>query len=136
VARGSVRKTVERAKSANYLAVAENFYKGAEVAKDYEYWNAAGVLIVHAAIAYADAIAIRIGGVKSQGEDHQNATALLEEFVAASEQKKRALNHLRTIIDHKTSVSYSGNIYGKSDVDRLWKHVERFRAWSLEVLHP
>lgn len=132
--RGSVRKSVDRAKSANYQAVAESFHGAAEVAKEYEYWNAAGILIVHAAIAYADAIAIKIGGVKSQGEDHHDTAALLEELIASSETKKRALNHLRSIIDHKTSVSYSGELYGKTDVDQLWKHMERFRSWVLEVL--
>jgi uncharacterized protein (UPF0333 family) len=134
VVRGSVRKTVERAKSVNYKTVAENFSKGAEVAREYEYWNAAGVLVIHAAIAYADAISIKVGSVKSQGEDHHDTIALLEDLVAASESKKKALNHLRTIIDHKTSVSYSGDVYTKSDVDRLWKHMERFQGWALEVL--
>lgn len=132
--RGRVRRTVNRAKSANYRAVAENFHGAAELAREYEYWNAAGVLIVHAAIAFADALAIKIGGVKSQGEDHHDAAALLEELIAASEQKKRALNHLRSIIDHKTSVSYSGELYARSDVDQLWKHMERFRGWALEIL--
>jgi hypothetical protein len=134
VVRGSIRKTVDRAKSVNYKTVAENFHDAAEMAREYEYWNAAGVLIVHAAIAYADAIAIMIGGVKSQGEDHHDTAALLDELVATGETKKRALHHLRSIIDHKTSVSYSGELYGKRDADQLWKHMERFRDWALEVL--
>ncbi len=132
--RGSVRKAVERAKSANYKAVAENFHGAAEMAKEYEYWNAAGVLIVHAALAYADALVIKIGGVKSQGEDHHDTVALMDELVATSEAKKRTLNHLRSIIDRKTAVSYSGELYGKSDVEQLWKHMQRFRSWALEVL--
>jgi hypothetical protein len=135
VVRGSVRRNVDRAKSANYQAVAQNFHGAAEMAREYEYWNAAGVLIVHAAITYADAIAIQIGGVKSQGEDHHDTAALLEELIATTESKKRALHQLRSIVDHKTSVSYSGELYGKSDVDQLWKHMERFRRWALEILN-
>ncbi|MCG2726610.1 MAG: hypothetical protein L6420_10275 [Elusimicrobia bacterium] len=63
------RVSVPRSKNSDYARVAENFYHGAETAKEFEYWNAAGVLIIHAAIAYADAITIKFGGVKNKGED-------------------------------------------------------------------
>jgi hypothetical protein len=39
--------------------VAESFAGGAEAAKSFECWNATRVLIVHSAIAYADAIFIK-----------------------------------------------------------------------------
>jgi hypothetical protein len=134
MARKTIQKKVDRAKSSNYKIVANNFFNGAEVAREYEYWNAAGVLIVHAAIAYADSVTIKLGGVKSQGEDHYDTISLLDEFVAPNPDKKNALNQLKKIIDHKTSVSYSGDIYEKEDVDRLWKLLERFRNWALTVL--
>jgi hypothetical protein len=114
--------------------VAESFYRGAELAREFEYWNASGVLIVHAAIAPADAIAIRLAGVKSRGEDHHETIALLEEVVAPGEEKKKALQHLRRIIDHKNAVSYSGEIYARTDIELLWKQVERFREWAMDVL--
>jgi len=104
------------------------------MAREYEYWNAAGVLIVHAAIALADAVAIRIGGTKCRGEDHHEAIALLEELVAPSEGKKRALQQFRRVIDHKTAVSYSGEVYGRADIDEMWRLVNRFRTWALDVL--
>ncbi len=130
----SIRKNIDRAKSSNYRTVADNFYHGADVAKEYEYWNAAGVLIVHAAIAFADAVTIKIGGVKSQGENHYDTVALIDELVTPSADKQKALNQLRKIIAHKTSVSYSGDIYSKKDVDRLWVLLERFRKWAVMVL--
>jgi len=68
--RGSQRVSIERLQAANYIRVAENFYNGADVATQYEYWNASGVLIVHSAIAYADALTIKYGGVKSKGENY------------------------------------------------------------------
>ena len=114
--------------------MAESFYRGAELAREFEYWNASGVLIVHAAIALADAIAIRLAGVKSRGEDHHETIALLEEVVAPGAEKKKALQHLRRIIDHKNAVSYSGEIYERTDIEQLWKQVARFRKWALDVL--
>lgn len=132
--RNSRQVTVERAKYINYKSVADNFYDGAEVAADFEYWNAAGVLIVHAAIAYGDAVTIKYGGVKSKGEDHQQLVNVLENVVAHSKEKKNALNQLRNIIAHKNSVSYSGNIYKKQDIDKLHKHIDRFKNWIEAIL--
>jgi hypothetical protein len=123
VANSKARIPVNRSKVKDYRSVAESFYHGAELAREFEYWNASGVLIVHAAIALADAIAIKLAGVKSRGEDHHEAIALLEEVVAPGVEKKKALQHLRRIIDHKNAVSYSGEIYGRTYIERLWKQV-------------
>ena len=75
-AKGS-RITVDRSRSRDYAAVAKYFMQGAELAKEFEYWNADGVLIVHAAIAYTDAITIKVGGVKSPGEDQWGEPSLM-----------------------------------------------------------
>jgi hypothetical protein len=107
---------------------------GAETAREFEYWNAAGVLIVHAAIAYADAVSIKFGGVKSQGENHYECIELINELVADSTKKKTALYQLQRIIDHKTTVSYSGEVYDKKDIDQLWKQVDRFKEWAETML--
>ena len=128
------RIPVHRTKVKDYQSVAESFYRGAELAREFEYWNASGVLIVHAAIALADAIAIKLAGVKSRGEDHHETIVLLEEVVAPGEEKKKALLHLRRIIDHKNAVSYSGELYEKKDIEQLWKQVARFREWAIDLL--
>ena len=127
--RKNVRKEVDKTKSLDYLKVAESFAGGAEVAKDFEYWNAAGILIVHAAIAYADAMCIKYGGVKSQGEDHNQVVALLREILSVNDENKKAFIQLEKIIAHKTSVSYSGDVYDEKDVENLWKNFERFKRW-------
>jgi hypothetical protein len=62
--RKSKRKSVDRSKSNSYKIVADNFIQGAEVAREFEYWNAAEVLIVHAAIALSDALAIKMVGLR------------------------------------------------------------------------
>ena len=77
--------SVPKSRSKDYRRVAESFYKGAETAKEFEYWNAAGVLIVHAAIAYADSISIRRGERKSKGEDHAAAIDLLRSIIKLDE---------------------------------------------------
>lgn len=134
MAKSRTRITVHRTKVRDYRSVAESFYRGAELAREFEYWNASGVLIVHAAIALADAIAIKLAGVKSRGEDHHETIALLEEVVAPGEEKKKALQQLRRIIDHKNAVSYRGEIYDRTDIEQLWKLVGRFREWAMDLL--
>jgi hypothetical protein len=88
------RVTVPRAKKMDYAQVAESFYNGAEMAKGFEYWNAAGLLIVHAAIANTDALTIKFGGVRSKGEDHMAAVDLLRQVMALGEQGRAGIRHL------------------------------------------
>ncbi len=133
--RGSTsRVAVEKSKASSYKAVADNFFDGASVARKFEYWNAAGVLIVHSAIAYADAISIKFAGVKSRGGDHHETVVLLDELVSESDGKKSALSRLHRIIEHKNAVSYSGEVYGRKDIEQLWKLVVRFREWATGIL--
>lgn len=99
------------------------------------YWTAAGVLIVHSAIAYADALTIRLSGQKSAGEDHEDAVALIAEVVAGGEEKTKAVNQLRRIIEEKTRVSYLGDLYEPKETRELWKRLERFREWAKGILN-
>ncbi len=132
--RRSRRVSVLRVKYHDYVKVADNFYSGAELAKEFEYWNAAGVLIIHAAIAYTDAVTIKVGGVKSQGEDHMAAVDLLREVVALDETGQKASNHLARMIEQKNVVSYGGEGFTRTNIEQLWKQLERYKAWAVSIL--
>lgn len=132
--RQSQKITVDKAKASGYKLVAENFYKGAEVAAEFEYWNAAGVLIVHSAIAFGDSITVKLGGVKSKGEDHIALVNLIDSLLPVSHSKKSALLQLSRLIDHKNSVSYSGDLYEQKDIEMLWKYLNRFKSWAQEII--
>jgi len=126
--------SVPKARSKDYRKVAENFYQGAEAAREFEYWNAAGVLIVHAAIAYTDAVTIRRGGVKSKGEDHAAAIGLLRSLIAVDDAAKKALRQFERMIHEKNRVSYEGEMYTRKDIGVLWKSLERYRMWARSLL--
>jgi hypothetical protein len=130
----SPRTKISSARFGNFHGVAVNFYEGAKVAYEYAYYNAAGMLIVHSAIAYSDAISIKNKGIKIKGENHYEIIYLLDDIIHASDEKKKAINHLKSIIDNKNRVSYSGDVYSKKDIDLLWKHFERFKAWAEKLL--
>ena len=130
----SPRKKIDSTRYFDFKEVAKNFYEGAKIASEYSYYNAAGVLIVHSAIAYSDSVSIKNGGVKIQGDNHYEIISLLDDLISHSADKKKALNQLKIIIDHKNKVSYSGDVYHKKDIDALWKHFERYKAWVDELL--
>ncbi|MCI0472918.1 MAG: hypothetical protein L0Y76_04970 [Ignavibacteria bacterium] len=125
---------VDKQKAKDFITVAKNFFNGAEVAAEYEYWNAAGVLIVHSAIAYSDAITVKYGKTKSKSDDHQDVINLIDSLVAGSEDKNKALIQLSKIISHKNLFSYSGDIYTRKDIQFLWKYLERFASWAEKIL--
>ena len=132
--RQNKRVSVQRSRYQDYVRVADSFFAGAEAARTFEYWNAAGLLIIHAAIAYTDAITIKVGGVKSQGDDHMAAVDLVKEVVALDKAGEGALNHLWRMIQEKNVVSYHGEVYTRQDVDKLWKHLERYKSWARSIL--
>lgn len=86
------KKSIPKHRYKDYQNVAEHFYNAAKDSIDLEYYTAAGVIIVHSAIAYTDALCIKLAGVKSIGEDHDNAILLVEKVVADSEEKVKAIN--------------------------------------------
>jgi hypothetical protein len=59
---------------------------------------------------------------------------LVRHLVALDKAGDAALNHLWRMIQEKNLLSYSGEVYSRQDVDKLWKHLERYRTWALSVL--
>ena len=128
------RKSVSRARFIDYQSVADHFYLAAKDSLELEYFTASGVLIVHSAIAFADALCIKLSGVKSTGENHEDTITLVESVVADSSEKSKAINQLRRIIEEKTKVSYLGELYSSAQSKDMLKRLERFREWALIIL--
>ncbi|MEJ2617053.1 MAG: hypothetical protein P8Z35_19025 [Ignavibacteriaceae bacterium] len=128
------RKSLARHRFKEYERVAEHFYNAAKDSNDLEYWTASGVLIVHSAIAFTDALCIKLAGVKSAGENHEDAITLLESITAETEERNRAINQFKRIIEEKTKVSYLGELYTASQTKEMLKRLERFRKWAKEIL--
>ena len=133
--RKSKRTQLDRSSFAKFLKVSNNFEEGALIAYEFEYYNAAGVLIVHAAIALGDALTIKTGGVKCAGENHYEIINLIREKIEDDALRTKALIQLEAIISHKNAVSYSGDIYNRKDLDKMFKHFERFSSWANKILN-
>lgn len=94
--------------------------------------NALGILVVHAAIAYADALCIHAAGCKSKSGEHTDAADLLEQVVADVPEK--ALKALRAVLAEKDRVSYTGECYTLEEGKRLLKRLSSFVTWAREHL--
>ena len=125
---------IDNTKYFDFIKVAENFKNGAELAIEFGYHNAAGVLIVHSAIALADSITIKYSSSKIKGDSYYDIIALLKNVLPPKLMNDSAIDHLKKIIDQKNSVSYSGDIYHKSDIIKLNKHFMRFSGWANSIL--
>ncbi len=125
---------VDKTEVKKYRMIAKGFYDAAVSERDLKRWNAAGLLIVHSAIAYADVLTIKYGGVKSRSENHQDVVKLLENVIKESESKSNALNQLERLIAHKSTVAYSGELYDQQDIEKLLKHLERFKTWAEKLI--
>ena len=128
------RITVERSRYKEYVNVAQHFFDAAKDSMDLDYPTAAGVLIVHSAIAYADAVCIMLSGQRSSGENHEEAIEILDAVAADDKGKRPAMNQLRRIIEEKNRVSYLGELYSPEDTKDMLKRLERFREWALKIL--
>ena len=125
---------IDRNKYLDFKKVAENFSDGAELAYEFGYFNAAGVLIIHSAIALADSLTIKFGSVKMKGDSHYDVIALINELIPDKMKDSSAITHFRKLIEHKNLISYSGDIYQRKDYEKLKKHFDRFARWAMELL--
>lgn len=124
-----VFKKVDVSKHLDFERISKDFISGSESAYTFEYYNAAGVLVIHAAIALADSVTIKLAGKKCSGDSHYDIIELLRQVTPPSANKIKALDQFKKLIDYKNQVAYHGDIYYKKDVDKLLKYFERFRSW-------
>jgi hypothetical protein len=134
VVRKVTRKRVDRSDWTGFLAAAEENYASACAVQASRKYRAAGILLVHAAIAIADALTVRAGGVKSTGEHHQETVDLVRELLPNAVGLGPALRHLETIIHEKGRASYTGDPFTATDIARMRSHHERYALWAKEQL--
>ena len=94
------------AKAMQFLHVAEDAYERADAP------DAAVTLYVHAGIAAADAICARALGVHAQGQNHEDAAALLASV------DKQAASNLRALLAMKTRAGYGHDPIGAERLAR------------------
>jgi hypothetical protein len=132
------RKPVDPGQAEKYRRVGASLVESARalltVADEGDrFGNAIGIVAVHAAIAYTDALTISFGGFKStEGEHRKAADALQAALTHRIDPGKLAL--LRAILGTKDEVSYAGTYYRVEDAGRVLEKTIEYAAWAEELL--
>ena len=88
--------------------------------------------VISAAIGFADAVTIKVGGVQNAGE-HRDVLKILRSVLGARADGEQ-LARLGRVIAHKDAVQY-GHRRGTIDEARqLAKECDRFARWAEEVM--
>jgi len=124
-------KPVDAAFGDGRFRMARAFLKAARdeltLADDQDVGNPAMSQIVHAAIAYADALTARYGRVNSGNHAAAEKTlkAVFGNRLPSSQQTK-----LRRILAEKDEVQYGSRLKTRADAERMLKELEAFAEWA------
>jgi hypothetical protein len=134
VAKLGRRKTIDPSHADKYRRVGEALLDSADslatiADEDDQFGNAIAIVAIHACIAYADALAISHAGFKSTDGDHTRAADVVQDALG-SRADAQALKALRSALQRKDTVSYSGTYYRISDSERLLRDAKAFCAWA------
>lgn len=67
-------------------------------------------------------------------ENHYEVIQLLETTVPKARIDKKTYDNLKSLIDHKNLISYTGDVYQKKDLEKIRKAFKRFRESADSVL--
>ena len=125
----SKTRDVPRERHATYRKKAREFLNAMETALNSGDWDAAGLNAVHCAISAADALTVYYGGVRSAGESHHDAVALLERHVK-DEQIGPKAKTLAKIVSFKNLAAYEDREMTESEARDVVKITQRFFDWA------
>jgi hypothetical protein len=134
--RSGSAKPVDRSEAEKYRRVGASLLASAQaldavaVVGD-PYGNAIGIVAVHAAIAYNDALCIAFRGVRSTEGDHRKAADVLLRALG-HRARPEEVRRLRGMLTIKDRVSYSGQFYTLDEARSLLRDAEAFGAWADE----
>jgi hypothetical protein len=69
------------------------------------YASAAGLLAVHSAISYSDAVLIGLSGRRSRSENHQEAVRALRRACGKANVDRDGILHFQRLVSVKTDIS-------------------------------
>ncbi len=128
------RKNIDRAQAIRYRTVGQSLLKSAQalaaIAEPGDpFGNALGIIGIHAAIAYSDALSVAYGGIRSAAGDHGLAVDSFQEALGPAAEP-RILRDLTAILAEKDHISYQGEYYTVGEAQRLLRRIERFCTWA------
>lgn len=129
-------KHEDRERSAKYQSVARALHTTARdlaLIGEAKYGNGLAIVVIHAAIAYADALTVAYREIKSTDGEHVQAVKVIEDALGEHATPDQ-LRRLRRIIAAKTHASYSGRYYTLKEGRAILGELDTFATWAEERL--
>lgn len=129
-------KRIDPAQADNYAEVGRRLLQAGRVMLEHgdpSHATALAILSVHAAIAFADAATIHVGGRKSASGDHTASVRLLREIVGPR-LPSAIETALRRVLSEKDRFEYQGYLATMREAAALFARAEQVGAWSESVL--
>ncbi len=101
---------------------------------DAEYASATALLAVHSAIAYNDAVLVKLSGKACRGEDHMSAVREVTKRCRARKLDTSGITQLKTLVAAKTRVSYEAQLVSFPYAYELSVASQRFAVWAYKRL--
>lgn len=102
--------------------------------KETYYPSAAALLAVHSAIAYNDAVVMKLTGERSKTQDHSQAIAALKRACERAKIEPLGIAHLSRLLGAKSDISYGDRHVHNQLADALCLAADRFEAWAERVI--
>ncbi len=103
-----------------------------EASPDPDFMSAAAALAVLAGIAASDAACCKALGLRSRGDHHHDAEALLEQITPGG---RDAANAMRRLINLKSEAHYGFYNVATRDLDSVFRQAEKVISFAREVLN-
>ena len=98
------------------------------------YSAAIGLLAVHSAISYNDAVLVRLTGKRPRAQDHRKAIAAIRSACTQGGIGDKGVKHLHRLVSAKADVSYGDEQVKTERIEFLYEAAKRFQAWAEHLL--
>lgn len=98
------------------------------------YAAAVGLLAIHSAISFGDAVLIRLTGQRSRSKDHRKTLDAINKACTKNNIRPDGVKHLEKLVSAKTEISYGDKQADERTVQVLYIAAGRFQAWAEHVL--
>lgn len=120
----------------NFQSRAEQMLDAMKLLQDdiHHYAAAVALLAVHSAIAFNDAVQMKLSGKWTNDADHKRTAAHTRKLCHHLGHNADGVAHLERLLARKTDYSYSNTIIDYDMAYAAGIHAERFEAWALRLL--
>ena len=98
------------------------------------YASAVGLLAVHCAISFGDAVLISLTGKRSHTQGHKQAITAITKACRKAKVSTDGIKHLAKLVGAKTDVAYGDKAVEDERIEVFLESARRFQAWAERLL--